>query len=172
MEILSLDLFSCLFPVLTGLLDSRTERQVFIIVAWKLVVGIGCGIVYRSLLSIVCFHWWLPLKNWIETFTLFFMRRHVKVSLDLLLKLVAVFGPTIRATVSAPPSVGVDLHQEQRCPLFSLNIPFNILCSLYVNESNLYEISRTGGNAATSALCNCKKPKWFFQYWYGNHTVF
>jgi len=36
------------------------------------------------------------------------------VSLDMLLKLVAVFGPTIRATVSAPPSVGVDLHQEER----------------------------------------------------------
>lgn len=40
--------------------------------------------------------------------------RHAKVSLDMLLKLVAVFGPTIRATVSAPPSVGVDLHQEER----------------------------------------------------------
>ncbi|KAK7327942.1 hypothetical protein VNO77_22035 [Canavalia gladiata] len=65
MEILTLDLFSGLLPVLTGLLDSKIER-------------------------------------------------HVKVSLDMLLKLVAVFGPTIRATVSAPPSVGVDLHQEER----------------------------------------------------------
>ncbi|XP_047147902.1 katanin p80 WD40 repeat-containing subunit B1 homolog KTN80.2-like isoform X1 [Vigna umbellata] len=65
MEILTLDLFSCLLPVLTGLLDSKTER-------------------------------------------------HVKVSLDMLLKLVVVFGPTIRSTISAPPSVGVDLHAEQR----------------------------------------------------------
>jgi len=32
----------------------------------------------------------------------------------MLLKLVAVFGPTIRATVSAPPSLGADLHQEER----------------------------------------------------------
>ncbi|KAK7302725.1 hypothetical protein RJT34_13621 [Clitoria ternatea] len=64
-EILSLDLFACLLPVLTGLLDGKMER-------------------------------------------------HVKVSLDLLLKLVAIFGPTIRATVSAPPPVGVDLHQEER----------------------------------------------------------
>jgi len=47
-------------------------------------------------------------------FTLFSLSRHAKVSLDMLLKLVAVFGPTIRATVSAPPSVGVDLHQEER----------------------------------------------------------
>ncbi|XP_027917859.1 katanin p80 WD40 repeat-containing subunit B1 homolog [Vigna unguiculata] len=65
MEILTLDLFSCLLPVLTGLLDSKTER-------------------------------------------------HVKVSLDMLLKLVVVFGPTIRSTISAPPSVGVDLHAGQR----------------------------------------------------------
>nr|KYP63019.1 Katanin p80 WD40 repeat-containing subunit B1 isogeny 1 [Cajanus cajan] len=65
MEIFTMDLFSCLLPVLTGLLDGKIER-------------------------------------------------HVKVSLDMLLKLVAVFGPTIRATVSAPPSVGVDLHQEER----------------------------------------------------------
>ncbi|KAH1218057.1 Katanin p80 WD40 repeat-containing subunit B1 [Glycine max] len=65
MEIFTLDLFSCLLPVLTGLLDSKIER-------------------------------------------------HVKVSLDMLLKVVAVFGPTVLATVSAPPSVGVDLHQEER----------------------------------------------------------
>ncbi|XP_020222780.1 katanin p80 WD40 repeat-containing subunit B1 homolog isoform X2 [Cajanus cajan] len=64
-EILTLDLFSCLLPVLVGLLDSKIER-------------------------------------------------HVKVSLDMLLKLVAVFGPTIRSTISAPPSIGVDLHAEQR----------------------------------------------------------
>jgi hypothetical protein len=67
------------------------------------------------------------------------MCRHVKVSLDMLLKFVAVFGSTINATVSAPPSVGVDLHREERCVTFSLNFPFSILCSLYVDKSNLYE---------------------------------
>ena len=36
------------------------------------------------------------------------------MSLELLLKLVACFGPTICSTISAPPSVGVDLHQEER----------------------------------------------------------
>ncbi|QHO01029.1 uncharacterized protein DS421_13g411440 [Arachis hypogaea] len=56
MNVLTIDLFACLLPVLSGLLDGKTER-------------------------------------------------HVKLSLDMLLKLVAVFGPTIRATVSA-----VDLH--------------------------------------------------------------
>lgn len=65
MEILTLDLFSCLLPVLLGLLDSKVER-------------------------------------------------HASLSLEMLLKLVAVFGPVIRSTVSAPPAVGVDLHAEQR----------------------------------------------------------
>ncbi|XVF27694.1 hypothetical protein REPUB_Repub14bG0131000 [Reevesia pubescens] len=64
-EILTLDLFSGLLPVLMGLLDSKMER-------------------------------------------------HVNVSLEMLVKLVAVFGPVIRSTVSAPRSVGVDLHAEQR----------------------------------------------------------
>lgn len=40
--------------------------------------------------------------------------RHVNVSLEMLLKLVAVFGTMIRSTVSARRSVGVDLHAEQR----------------------------------------------------------
>lgn len=42
------------------------------------------------------------------------MYRHVIVSLEMLLKLVAVFGETVRSTVSAPPVVGVDLHAEER----------------------------------------------------------
>jgi len=105
-------------------------------------------------------------------FTLFLLYRHTKVSLDMLLKLVAVFGPTIRATVSAPPSVGVDLHQEERWPPFSHIILFPFSCILHVNEPNFYKILRTDGNAATSALWNCKKSKWSFQYWYGNHAVF
>ncbi|GMI72289.1 DWD hypersensitive to ABA 3, Katanin p80 subunit 2 [Hibiscus trionum] len=65
MEILTLDLFSILLPVLMGLLDSKMDR-------------------------------------------------HVNVSLEMLLKLVAVFGPMIRSTVSARRGVGVDLHAEQR----------------------------------------------------------
>ncbi|XP_012449464.1 katanin p80 WD40 repeat-containing subunit B1 homolog KTN80.1 isoform X1 [Gossypium raimondii] len=65
MEILNLDLFSGLLPVLMGLLDSKMER-------------------------------------------------HTNISLEMLLKLVAVFGPMIRSTVSARRSVGVDLHAEQR----------------------------------------------------------
>ncbi|XP_052183043.1 katanin p80 WD40 repeat-containing subunit B1 homolog KTN80.2-like isoform X2 [Diospyros lotus] len=65
MEILSLDLFSRLLPVLLSLLDSKIER-------------------------------------------------HANISLELLLKLVAVFGPVVRSTVSVHPAIGVDLQAEQR----------------------------------------------------------
>ncbi|XP_043690361.1 katanin p80 WD40 repeat-containing subunit B1 homolog KTN80.2 isoform X2 [Telopea speciosissima] len=65
MGIFTLDLFSCLLPVLTGLLDSKIDR-------------------------------------------------HVSVSLEMILKLVTVFWPVIRSTLSASPSVGVDLHAEHR----------------------------------------------------------
>ncbi|TQD88282.1 hypothetical protein C1H46_026163, partial [Malus baccata] len=65
MDCLTLDLFSCLLPVLLGLLDSKTER-------------------------------------------------HANISLEMLLKLVAVFGPVIHSTVSGPRPVGVNLQAEQR----------------------------------------------------------
>ncbi|KAL3345371.1 hypothetical protein AABB24_024371 [Solanum stoloniferum] len=65
MEIITLDLFSFLLPVLLALLDTKIER-------------------------------------------------HANVSLEVLLKLVAVFGPVVRSAVSARPSVGVDLHAEAR----------------------------------------------------------
>ncbi|GMH05411.1 hypothetical protein Nepgr_007251 [Nepenthes gracilis] len=42
------------------------------------------------------------------------LERHAKLSLEMLVKLVAVFGSTICSIISAPPAVGVDLHQEQR----------------------------------------------------------
>ncbi|XP_073058633.1 katanin p80 WD40 repeat-containing subunit B1 homolog KTN80.1-like isoform X2 [Primulina eburnea] len=64
-EIITLDLFSCLLPMLLGLLESKVDR-------------------------------------------------HSSVSLEILLKLVAVFGTMIRSTVLAPPAVGVDLHAEER----------------------------------------------------------
>ncbi|XP_057764531.1 katanin p80 WD40 repeat-containing subunit B1 homolog KTN80.4 isoform X2 [Salvia miltiorrhiza] len=65
MEVITLDLFSSLLPVLLGLLESKAER-------------------------------------------------HASLSLEVLLKLVAVFGTVVRTTVSAPRSVGVDLHAEER----------------------------------------------------------
>ncbi|KAE9595010.1 putative transcription factor WD40-like family [Lupinus albus] len=98
METLTLDLFSCLLPVLTGLLGSKTER-------------------------------------------------HVKVSLDMLLKLVAVFGLTVRETVSALPSVGVDLHQEQRRECCN-----QCFMELQKIQMALPIVIRRGGLLAKSAL--------------------
>ncbi|KAL2589114.1 hypothetical protein AAZV13_13G210600 [Glycine max] len=98
MEIFTLDLFSCLLPVLTGLLDSKIER-------------------------------------------------HVKVSLDMLLKVVAVFGPTVLATVSAPPSVGVDLHQEERRECCN-----KCFMELQKIQMTLPILIRKGGILARSAL--------------------
>ncbi|XP_017221196.1 katanin p80 WD40 repeat-containing subunit B1 homolog KTN80.1 isoform X2 [Daucus carota subsp. sativus] len=65
MDVVTLDLFSCLLPVLSGLLESKAER-------------------------------------------------HVSVALEMLLKLVAVFGPVIHSTISAPPGVGVNIQAERR----------------------------------------------------------
>ncbi|XP_010940396.2 katanin p80 WD40 repeat-containing subunit B1 homolog KTN80.4 isoform X1 [Elaeis guineensis] len=61
----TLDIFTCLLPVLTSLLESKMDR-------------------------------------------------HLGISLEMLLKLVRTFGPVIYSTLSAGPSVGVDLQAEQR----------------------------------------------------------
>ncbi|PRQ28800.1 putative katanin p80 subunit [Rosa chinensis] len=50
----------------------------------------------------------------LQKFIILQMYRHANVSLEMLLKLVAVFGPVIRSTISAPPAVGVNLQAEQR----------------------------------------------------------
>lgn len=63
--IFTLDIFSCLLPVLVGLLKSKTER-------------------------------------------------HVTVSLELLFKLVKIFGPLVYSTISTSSMVGVNLQAEQR----------------------------------------------------------
>ncbi|XP_023542576.1 katanin p80 WD40 repeat-containing subunit B1 homolog isoform X2 [Cucurbita pepo subsp. pepo] len=97
MNVLTLDLFSCLLPVLVGLLDSKIER-------------------------------------------------HASLSMEILLKLVAVFGHVITSAVSAPPVVGVDLHAEQR-----------VLCCkqcfthLQKIQKLLPSFARRGGSLARSA---------------------
>ncbi|KAI3765089.1 hypothetical protein L2E82_15114 [Cichorium intybus] len=97
MESLNLDLFSCLLPLLLGLLDSQTER-------------------------------------------------HINVSLEMLLKLVAVFGPVITFTISAPPTVGVDLHAEKR-----LECCNQCHVELQKIQKTLPNVIRRGGLAARSA---------------------
>ncbi|GJW70204.1 katanin p80 WD40 repeat-containing subunit B1 homolog isoform X1 [Tanacetum coccineum] len=96
-ESLTIDLFSCLLPILFGLLNSETER-------------------------------------------------HINVSLEMLLKLVVVFGSAITSTISAPPAVGVDLHAEKR--LESCN-----QCHVHLQKihRSLPNVIRRGGLTARSA---------------------
>ncbi|ESQ35738.1 hypothetical protein EUTSA_v10006699mg [Eutrema salsugineum] len=96
-EVLTLDMFSQLVPVLTSLLGSRTERP-------------------------------------------------VHVSLEMLLKLVAVFGTIIRSTVSAPRIVGVDLHADERIQICQI-------CSagLHKIQRILPILARRGGLIARKA---------------------
>lgn len=62
---ITLDLCTCLLPLLTSLLESKIDR-------------------------------------------------HVRISLEMLLKLVRIFGPVIHSTLSAVRPVGVDLQSEER----------------------------------------------------------
>ncbi|KNA03739.1 hypothetical protein SOVF_206220 isoform B [Spinacia oleracea] len=98
MEIVTMDLFSCMLPILVGLLDSKMER-------------------------------------------------HAKMSLELLLKLVACYGPTIRSTISAPRCVGVDLHQEERIACCK-----QCFIQLQQIQGLLPALARKGGSVARSAL--------------------
>ncbi|VFQ89528.1 unnamed protein product [Cuscuta campestris] len=96
-EIITLELFSSLLPVLLGLLDSKVER-------------------------------------------------HANVSLEMLLKLVAIFGPLVRSAVSARPSVGVDLHAEER-----IECCRQCLAHLQVIQNSIPTLVQRGGLLARSA---------------------
>ncbi|XP_073014477.1 katanin p80 WD40 repeat-containing subunit B1 homolog KTN80.4-like isoform X1 [Typha latifolia] len=96
-DTITLDICSCLLPLLTGLLESRTER-------------------------------------------------HLGVSLEMLLKLVRIFGPVIHSTLSSGPSVGVDLQAEQR--LDRCNLCFIELEKI---KHRLSSLTRRKGSIAKSA---------------------
>ncbi|XP_051125731.1 katanin p80 WD40 repeat-containing subunit B1 homolog KTN80.2-like isoform X2 [Andrographis paniculata] len=97
LEIITLDLFYCLLPMLLALLESRTER-------------------------------------------------HIILSLEMLVKLAAVFAPIVHTTVSAPPVVGVDLHAEERIECCKR-------CFDHLQElrTTLPELMQRGGNVARYA---------------------
>ncbi|XP_057537542.1 katanin p80 WD40 repeat-containing subunit B1 homolog KTN80.2-like isoform X2 [Amaranthus tricolor] len=97
-ELVTMDLFSCMLPILVRLLNGKFER-------------------------------------------------HVKMSLELLLKFVACFGPTIRSTISAPPAVGVDLHQEERIACCKESF-----IQLQQIQGLLPALARKGGSLARFAM--------------------
>ncbi|KAI3812310.1 hypothetical protein L1987_17017 [Smallanthus sonchifolius] len=96
-DIITLDICSCLLPLLTSLLDSDMDR-------------------------------------------------HQGVSIELLLKLVRVFGSLIYSSLQAPSSVGVDIEAEQR--LARCNLCYQELEKI---KRLLPLITRRGGTIAKSA---------------------
>ncbi|CAA6655698.1 unnamed protein product [Spirodela intermedia] len=96
-DAVSLEICTCLLPLLTSLLDSKTDR-------------------------------------------------HVSISLEMLLKLVKVFGSMIHSTVSASISVGVDLQAEQR--LERCNLCF---IELQKVKQCIPSLTRRGGSISKTA---------------------
>ncbi|XXG60478.1 hypothetical protein AAC387_Pa04g2379 [Persea americana] len=96
-DIVTLDICTCLLPLLTSLLESKMDR-------------------------------------------------HLGISLEMLLKLVRIFGPVIHSTISASSSVGVDLQAEQRLERCNL-------CFLELQKVKrcLPSITRRGGSVAKFA---------------------
>lgn len=97
MDVVTLDVCTCLLPLLSGLLGSSMDR-------------------------------------------------HLSISLDMLLKLVRVFGSMIYSSISAPTSVGVDIEAEQRLERYNL-------CFIELEKVKQYlpALSRRGGSVAKSA---------------------
>ncbi|XP_008802561.2 katanin p80 WD40 repeat-containing subunit B1 homolog KTN80.4-like isoform X1 [Phoenix dactylifera] len=94
---ITLDIFTCLLPVLTSLLESKMDR-------------------------------------------------HLGISLEILLKLVRTFGLVIHSTLSAAPSVGVDLQAEQRRERCNL-----CFIELEKAKHSLSTLTRRGGSTAKAA---------------------
>ncbi|KAK1260627.1 hypothetical protein QJS04_geneDACA022532 [Acorus gramineus] len=99
-DTISLDVFTCLLPLLRGLLDSNIER-------------------------------------------------HINVSLEMLLKLVKIFGPVISSTTSASSVVGVDLQAERRYLFF-----FYLADASYTRFRWLYFFFNRLNLNVRRALCN------------------
>ncbi|CAN8264943.1 unnamed protein product [Cochlearia groenlandica] len=75
------------------------------------------------------------------------MDQHLTISLDLLLKLVRLYGSPIYSSLSAPASVGVDIEAEQRMERYR-----RCFVELEKVKSCLPSISRRGGLVAKSVL--------------------
>ncbi|XP_022636731.1 katanin p80 WD40 repeat-containing subunit B1 homolog [Vigna radiata var. radiata] len=74
------------------------------------------------------------------------MERHQGISLEMLLKLVRIFGSVIYSTVSGPLPVGVDIEAEKRLERCNLCFP-----ELEKVKRFLPSLSRRGGSIAKSA---------------------
>ncbi|XP_042445263.1 katanin p80 WD40 repeat-containing subunit B1 homolog KTN80.4-like isoform X2 [Zingiber officinale] len=96
-DVITLDIFTSLLPLLTSLLESKRDR-------------------------------------------------HLSVTLEMLLKLVRIFSPVIHSTISAGPSVGVDLQAEQRMERCNL-----CFIELEKVKHSISSLTRRGGSIAKDA---------------------
>ncbi|XWS63239.1 hypothetical protein CRYUN_Cryun06bG0078500 [Craigia yunnanensis] len=69
------------------------------------------------------------------------MDRHLSICLDMLLKLVRVFGSMVYSTLSASTPVGVDIDSEQRCVCLLCNCKFNVQLLSYWIEISCFWLS-------------------------------
>ncbi|KAI4384317.1 hypothetical protein MLD38_002488 [Melastoma candidum] len=97
MDLITLDICTCLLPLLTGLLGSDLDR-------------------------------------------------HISISLDILLKLIRVYGSMIYSAVSASAPVGVDLEAEQRMERYN-----QCFVELEKVKSCLPSLTRRGGSVSKAA---------------------
>lgn len=121
-EVVTLDICTCILPVLSGLLESDLDRSlshthaVFFPHFNKNFMVCVFGRLILQLLYDLDFGFFL------HTFH-FWNNRYLDISMEMLVKLVRTFGSVIYSTLSATSSVGVNIEAEQRC---FLPISFNL----------------------------------------------
>ncbi|KAG5521716.1 hypothetical protein RHGRI_034063 [Rhododendron griersonianum] len=165
-DIITLDTCTCLLPLLTGLLESSMDSVYYranMIRCRRL--GVGNVDLFDDIFSntrlrrFACKerHWrtwwrWFPSMDVVEVgsnvrFSLLGVcMRHQDLSLDILLKLVRVFGSVIYSSLSVSSSVGVDIEAEQR--LERCNLCF---IELEKVKHCLPVLTRRGGSIAKCA---------------------
>ena len=102
-----------------------------------------------------------------KSLVILILYRPVSVSLEMLLKLVAVFATVVQSTVSARRSVGVDIHAEER--YFPLRYIPSLTLVPFLSESKTNS-ENAGYRSAKVVLRSCKRFKRSFHHSPGKST--
>lgn len=120
---------------------------------------------------------WLPSfkctskKTAASIYLLFLTFRFRGVSLEMLLKLVRVFGSMIYSSLSASSSVGVDIEAEQRCDSVSFWTYISISVSWCACSYWSCFLGEKGWNVAISVMLSLKRWSAFFLPLPGVYTL-
>ena len=90
---------------------------------------------------------------WLISSTLAIVYRHIGISLDMLLKLVRIFGSMIYSAISASSPVGIDIEAEQRC----VDLTLLIFTLFFMLLTALKRFLFTDWSGTTHALWSQKK---------------